>query len=234
MILEFQTKHGRQFRVLRLETNVGLGLALKQGVELCRNEWIARMDSDDISLPDRMEKQLAYVERHPRISVLGGQIMEFVDHPDNPVCIRSVPLELPEIRETFRFRNPMNHVTTLFRRSDILAVGNYEDYPGFEDYQLWARLLDQGYELANLEDCLCQVRVGSDMYRRRGGWMFFRNTYRMQCFMMERNMITVIQFLRNLSVRFFAAALPNCIRSVMFRRVMRKGPVNLQERKEYL
>lgn len=226
VILSFEEQRGEQFRVLRLETNMGLGNALQRGIHVCENEWIARMDSDDISLPDRMEKQLAYVRSHPEVSVVGGQIVEFVDDPANPVDIRSVPLEMPQIRETLRFKNPMNHVTTLFRKSAVLAVGNYEDYPGFEDYQLWARLLAQGYQMANLEDCLCQVRVGLDMYRRRGGWRFFKNTYRMQRFLLERKLITAAQFLRNLIIRFSAAVLPNRLRGAMFRKVMRKDAVN--------
>lgn len=226
VIRSFEERCGEQFRVVRLETNMGLGNALQRGIQVCRNEWIARMDSDDISLPDRMEKQLAYVRSHPEISVVGGQIEEFVDDPANPVDIRSVPLEVSQIRETLRFKNPMNHVTTLLRKSAVLAVGNYEDYPGFEDYQLWARLLSQGYQLANLNDCLCQVRIGADMYRRRGGLVFFKNTYRMQRFLLEQGLITVAQFTRNLAIRFSSAVLPNQLRGAMFRKVMRKEAKN--------
>lgn len=226
VIRSFQKRYGSRFRVLQLQTNMGLGNALHQGIHMCKNEWIARMDSDDIALPDRMEKQLAYVEKHPEVSVVGGQILEFVDDPGNPVDIRSVPLEMPQIRETLRFKNPMNHVTTFFRKSAVLAVGNYEDYPGFEDYQLWARLLAQGFQLANLKDCLCRVRIGSAMYQRRGGWAFLKNTYRMQRFLLEQKLITAVQFARNLTIRFAAAVLPNRLRGTMFRKVMRINAVN--------
>lgn len=222
VILSFQEQCGDRLQVLRLQTNMGLGNALNRGIRMCRNEWIARMDSDDISLPDRMEKQLAYISSHPEVSVLGGQIVEFEKDPGCPVDMRSVPLQMPQIRETLRFKNPLNHVTIFYRKSAVLAAGNYEDYPGFEDYQLWARMLAQGYQMANLKDCLCQVRIGSEMYRRRGGWSFFKNTYRMQRFLLGQKLITVVQFLRNLLIRFAAAALPNRLRGAMFRKVMRK------------
>lgn len=222
-IASFQRQYGSRFRTLRLETNMGLGNALHRGVPFCKNEWIARMDSDDISAPDRMEKELAYVTAHPEVSVVGGQIEEFDADPSVPVDKRCVPLELAEIRETLRFKNPMNHVTTFFRKSDVMAVGGYQNYPGFEDYQLWTNLLSAGYALGNLRDCLCYVRVGDDMYRRRGGWGYFKDTVRMECFLLEKKQITALQFVWNLIVRFMAAEMPNRLRGILFHKVMRKA-----------
>lgn len=232
VIRSFQERYPESFRVLRLEHNWGLGGALHQGVCCCKNEWIARMDSDDISLPDRMEKQLAFLEAHPEVSVVGGQIIEFDEDPSKPLDMRCVPEDMEHIQKTLRLRNPMNHVTTVFRRADVLAVGNYEDRYRFEDYHLWVKLISSGYQMANIPQCCCYVRAGADAFQRRGGYAYFRQALALQMDMRKAGLISIAEFIRNAAVWFAASVvLPSGLRGFLFKKFMRTDVPALQEKK---
>lgn len=213
------------FQILRLPENQGLGLALRRGLPLCRHEYVARMDADDIALPDRMEKLLTAMERDPQICVIGGQIAEFSDEPGQIDCYRIVPTTPEEIQKRVVRRNPMNHMTVLLRKSPVLEAGGYRDMPGFEDYDLWARLLARGCLLRNIDDVCCYVRAGEKLYRRRGGLAYFGRTVRMQRQLLALGLAGRLEILGNLTVRFAAAVLPNRLRSFLFQKLMRRRSV---------
>ena len=160
------------YTVVALEKNVGLGTALNEGIKYCRYEWIARMDSDDIMLPDRFEKQFSFLKKHSNVDVLGGWICEFDDNPQQCARKRKVPSSYGEIVKFAKYRNPMNHVTVIFRSSVVKSVGGYLPMNGFEDYYLWMRMLKSGKYFANIPDVLVKVRTGKDMIRRRQGWRY--------------------------------------------------------------
>ena len=175
---EYASRYPEVFSIVRLEKNSGLGIALRTGLEHCRNEWVVRMDSDDLSAPDRVERQLKALESAPDCSIVGGQIAEFTDSVEQIAGLRRVPTDMDGIRRMLLSRNPVNHVTVMMKKSDIEAVGSYCDFPGFEDYHLWARLIAAGKTVCNIDEVLCYVRVGTDMYGRRGGMQYFRRAKR--------------------------------------------------------
>ena len=211
------------FRIVRLPQNRGLGYALQQGLLRCRCEFVARMDADDIAVRDRVERQLAVMETHTEISVVGGQIAEFTENPEQVTGYRVVSVSEQKIRTTAAFRNPMNHVTVVFRRQDVLDAGGYRDFPGFEDYDLWARMLHDGKRLLNLQDVLCYVRINRDTYRRRGGLSDFRSAVAMQRELRRCGLVTRVQYGRNLIVRCLGTVLlPVGLRGWLFRTCMRK------------
>lgn len=144
VIIDFTAAHPDLFRILRLPENQGLGFALQEGLSACECQLVARMDSDDIALPLRMEHQLAAMVADPCLDVVGGQIAEFVGDPRNIQGYRMVPISPEEVRQRAVRRNPINHMTVLFRRDAVLAAGNYQDMKGFEDYFLWGRMLASG------------------------------------------------------------------------------------------
>lgn len=220
---ELQQEHPELYQIIRLPENRGTGYALQQGLPHCRCEIVAKMDSDDIAVKHRMEWQLAVLQARPDISVVGGQIAEFTAAPEQVTGYRIVPLENGEIRKTAAFRNPMNHVTTVFRRQAALESGGYRDAPGFEDYDLWARMLHDGKQMMNLEETLCLVRVNRDTYRRRGGQAYFRQTVAMQKTLLRCGLLNRRQYLRNLAVRWIGTVLlPPNLRGQFFRILMRK------------
>ena len=206
----------------RLAKNSGLGEALRQGVEKCSYPLIARMDSDDISLPDRFEKQLAYMEKYPKTAVLGGWIQEIDGETLKPIAIREVPCTNTEIKKFIKTRSPFNHMTVMYRKSAVLAAGNYQPFHLMEDYYLWARMAVRGFEMANLPDILLNARVNAKMYGRRGGLKYFKSNYAMSKKLRELGLISLPTFLFNTLVRFCVQVLmPNCVRSYFYKKVLR-------------
>ena len=162
----------RKYSIIKtvpLKENVQLGRALAEGVLHCQYELIARMDTDDIAVENRLELQYQYLEEHPEISVLGGFIEEFDDHDKSYRKVKSMPLAGKELLDYAKYRNPINHMTVMFRKSVVCAMGNYRHFPFLEDYELWVRLLGEGYGFANLPYVLVYARTNSNIYSRRGG-----------------------------------------------------------------
>ena len=141
LLLEYESKYPMLMHVIRLEKNGGLGNALRLGVENAKYNIIARMDSDDICQPDRFEKQLTYLDAHPECDIVGGQMTEFIDSPNNIVGRREVPLTNEEIYEFMKSRCALNHVTVMFRKEAVMKAGNYQDWFWNEDYYLWVRMM---------------------------------------------------------------------------------------------
>ena len=121
-----------EMKVLPLKENVGLGEALHRGVEACSYDWIARMDTDDIATPDRFQQQVDYIEQHPQLDVLGGNIIEFDTEPDQIVAEKQMPLSHEEIIKRLQRRNPFCHMTVFFKKSSVLKAGNYKPLHAYE------------------------------------------------------------------------------------------------------
>lgn len=211
------------FKVIRLSENKGLGNALRIGVEKAGYDLVARMDSDDVSAPDRFEKQIAYMEAHPDCDVVGGQMSEFIDSEDNIVGNRPVPYEDKDIKQYLKSRCPLNHVTVMMRKNAVLGVGNYMDWHYNEDYYLWIRMTLNGAYFANLPDTLVNVRVGKEMYQRRGGWKYFKSEKGLQDYMLGHKMISLPRYCYNTLGRFvIQVAMPNKLRGFIFQKLFRK------------
>lgn len=224
MLSEYETKYPEVMRVIRLEKNGGLGNALKLGVENAKYEIIARMDSDDICMPDRFEKQLAYLESHPDCDIVGGQMTEFIDSPNNIVGRREVPLTNEEIYEFMKSRCALNHVTVMFRKEAVLKAGNYQDWFWNEDYYLWVRMMMADCRFANIPDVAVNVRSGADQYARRGGKKYFDSEIGIKKLMLEKGMITRKEYIVNYIQRFIIQLmLPNSVRGWVFRTFARKN-----------
>lgn len=158
------------FNILRLDKNVGLGKALKTGLLECKNELVARMDDDDISILNRCEKQIELFEKYPRLSIIGSYMDEFENDYSNPVRIKTVPNDIDDIRKYSKRRNPFNHSTVMFKKSAIIAVGNYSEMRTNQDVELWIRLLNNGYVGYNISESLVLFRFDEKTYKRRKDW----------------------------------------------------------------
>lgn len=222
VIEEFQAQYGDLLNIIRLKENCGLGLALQKGISACKSALVARMDSDDISVKNRMELLLPEMIKDPLLGAVGGQIAEFQDTVENVLAERRVPLLYKDIKKRIKYRNPMNHVTTLLRKEAVIQVGNYDNLNGFEDYYLWARLLSSGYHLKNLDIVCCYVRVGDNMYRRRSGMQYFQSVFRMEGYLEQLGLINSFQFTANLMIRCCVAAVPNWLRRFFYMNFLRK------------
>ena len=153
------------------EKNMGLGLALNRGLEFCRNDLVARMDTDDISLPSRCERQLAEFEKHPELAIVGSNVDEFVGSPENVVSTRRVPSEYEEIYEFAKRRNAFNHPAVMYRKSAVLSVGGYSDLRRNQDVDLFGRMLFSGLKAENIDESLLLFRSGDSLAKRRRSWV---------------------------------------------------------------
>lgn len=189
LLNEYEMTYSTVFNIIRLEKNGGLGKALKLGVESAKYDIVARMDSDDICLPNRFELQLQYMEAHPECDIVGGQMTEFIGEPTNVVGKRVVPESNEAIYEYMKSRCALNHVTVMFRKDTILKVGNYQDWFWNEDYYLWVRMMINKCVFANLPEVLVNVRSGEDQYARRGGMRYFESEKGIQKLMLDKHLI---------------------------------------------
>lgn len=167
ILAHYDTENPGIFNYVRLEKNVGIGQAANIGLRICKNELVAKMDADDLSVPDRCERQLDCFKSNPKLSALGGYIEEFEEDPETPFSVRSVPVNYEDILHFAKRRQPFNNVTVMYRRSAVLAVGGYRDFCRSEDYDLYLRLLNAGYYAENLPLCLVKVRVNNGAFARR-------------------------------------------------------------------
>lgn len=211
------------FKIIRLEKNCGHGEARRIGLENCSNELVALMDSDDISSSQRFEKQLECFSKDSEISIVGGNITEFIGEPDNIVGKRVVPVKDADIKDYMKYRCPMNQVTVMFKKSLVDSVGGYIDWFCEEDYYLWLRMSLKGMKFANIPDILVNVRVGEDMYQRRGGLKYFKSEAKLQKYMLDNKVIGFVTFLSNVAKRFIVQVLlPNKIRGFVFKKFARE------------
>lgn len=211
------------FHIIRLEKNGGLGNALKIAVESSKYDLIARMDSDDVSLPTRFEQQLRYFEEHPEVDIVGGDITEFIGDESNIVGERVVPKSNEEIREYMRRRCAFNHMSVMYKRNAVQGAGGYQDWFCNEDYYLWIRMWLNHAVFANTGSILVNVRVGKEMYQRRGGWKYFKSEAKLQSFMLKKGVIRVPRYLVNVSERLILQVLmPNKVRGWVFRTFARQ------------
>lgn len=200
------------------KTNLGLGLALNNGLTHCKNELVARMDTDDISLPKRCEEQLEIFKANSNVDIVGGDIAEFIDKETNIVGRRTVPIGDEEIKEYMKYRCAFNHMAVMFKKQAVLKVGGYKDWFWNEDYYLWIRMLENGCTFANTGTVLVNVRTGADMYSRRGGRKYFESEKKLQDYMLENGIIDKSTYLMNVLKRWIVQVLlPNSIRGWVFR-----------------
>ncbi len=211
-----------RFVTVPLSENRGLGLALAEGILHCSNELIARMDTDDISVPDRFEKQLNAFNNNPKLDVLGGYIAEFATDKDYIVAERIVPLDHREIVKYQRKRDGLNHVSVMFKKSAVLKSGNYKSCLLMEDSLLWANMIKNHCYMANLGEVLVYVRTGDDMLKRRGGLDYFLKYRTGRRTILETGTISRSDYFITVLAQFVVCMMPLSMRSFVFNKILRK------------
>lgn len=203
------------------DNNRGLGYSLNYGLAKCKNELIFRMDTDDIAHPKRFEKQLKFLETNPELSIIGSTIQEFIKSPGDLDKKRTVPSSPESIELRKNIRNPFNHMTVLFKKSDVQNVGGYIDMPGYEDYYLWLRLLKK-YKGANIGEPLVFARIGNNMIGRRQGIEYLIKEIKFQNALIKERLIDLPRYYRNIIVRGLPRILPIFILQLLYQKLLRK------------
>ena len=222
VIVEYCQLFPDVFRVVRLPENKGLGNALQVGVEHCSYDLVARSDSDDICVQDRFEKQVSFLEKHPEISVVGGAIDEFDDDHTKPIRRKELPLQPKDLLSFAKKRNPLNHMTVMFRRKDILQSGSYKPLSYLEDYYLWLRVLGNGYQIANISDRVGQARVCKGRQERRGSKKYRSGRKTLNCYMVSKKIINRFGAFHNmLRIRTWCC-MSGKMRALIYDNILRK------------
>ena len=217
---EFSKKYPNIKR-LPLSENHGLGVALNIGVSACNHELIARMDTDDISLPNRFEKQLEFMKDNPNIDICGTWLTEFIDTRDNLCRMRKVPITDTEIKKYICQRPPFSHPTVMYKKSKVLKAGNYQHFDKLEDWWLWARMMNTGALMANIPESLLLFRTNKETYKRRGGLKFAMNIVRLQKQLYQMHISNKMDVLKCIFIRFTVALIPNWARNILYTKVFR-------------
>ena len=221
VIAEKRRQMGETLTVVRLEKNMGLGNALNEGIRHCRNDLVARMDSDDIACLDRCEKQVAVFNEHPEVSICSGTILEFSETPEDADRRRMLPEGNEAIREFAKRRSPFNHPCVMYNKSAVEAVGSYQHFYRLEDYYLWIRMLMAGYEGYNIQEPLLYMRAGTSMYKRRAGWRYAKTQIELFRFMWKQGFINAWQYAESCIIRSSSALSPNWLRKYMYMTFLR-------------
>lgn len=210
------------FKVIRLEKNQGHGNARRVGLEACSFDLVALMDADDISDMDRFQKQIQVFSNDKNVSVVGGNISEFINEEQNIIGYRVLPSYHEDLVVYLKKRCPFNQVTVMFKKSDVERAGGYVDWYCEEDYYLWLRMYEANMKFYNLQDVLVNVRVGKEMYNRRGGWKYFKSEARLQKYMRRKKIIGIGTYYINIIKRFILQILlTNKLRGWIFKKFAR-------------
>lgn len=220
----------------------GVGPVLARGLVHCRQDFIVRADADDLSRPERCATQLGWMKSHPHVVALGCVIDEFLSFPEGPrdsqhdtsidhlqvqlpiVSSRWVPESSEEISRLASTRNPLNHPSVVFRRPEVLAVGNYRSRPGFEDYDLWLRILAAygARALANLPQSLVLARVGEAHLQRRHGVAYALSEYQFFWACGREGLLPWRAVVRDLLIRIPLRLLPTKLLAVVMQALTRR------------
>lgn len=168
-----------------LNENKGLGIALNEGLNASTNEFVIRVDTDDINHPKRFETQVEFFDKNPDISVSSTTVVEFEQNINIPISYKRLPLSVNQVKHYAKFRNPVNHPASILRKKDIQAVGGFKHMPFFEDYYLWLRLLFNGYKIKNIDEELVFMRINNDFFSRRINWETTKSHFNLYLFMIR-------------------------------------------------
>ena len=221
VISNFEKSYPGLFNVIRLEKNGGLANALNEGIKYCKYDIVARMDSDDVSREDRMEKELAAMENE-MADIVSSNVNEFVGAVDHVVARRVLPESDEEIKSFARKRNPFNHPAVVFKKQQVANIGGYPKYDYFEDYALWVTLLSSGAKGYNVQDELLSMRSDEGMYDRRGGVSYVKCIFAFQKYLRTLGYVSLGESIVQSVTRGMVSLVPSGIRKRIYKRHLRK------------
>lgn len=221
VITQQKKEYKERLNVVLLPERSGLGKALNQGIKYCKHNIVARMDSDDISKPERMQRQLKILQEQ-KVAMVGSAVEEFSKTTKQIMAVRKMPETSEDIRKFAARRNPFNHPSIMYRKDVVEAVGGYLDCPFFEDYYLWGRILKAGYEGYNIQESLLYMRAGEDMYQRRGGIHYARLAVAFRWKLHKMGISRLSDFMISAGGQVLVCLIPNSLRTKFYKKFLRK------------
>ncbi|MEH7159006.1 glycosyltransferase [Neobacillus drentensis] len=209
-------------RIYRLDKNGGLGNALAFGLSKCTYSLIARADSDDLCDSTRFEKQIEFLRKNPKVDVLGTFIEEFDTDYKLPVNQKVLPTTHDDICKMATFRNPINHMTVMFKKEIIIKCGSYQHLPYLEDYYMWVRAIENGATLSNLDEYLVHARIGNGMVQRRSNKKYIESWKILNQYMLKHKMVSIGKYFRNLLLIRLFVYMPVSLKGLVYKNILRR------------
>lgn len=209
-----------ELKVYSIRENKGLGNALNEGLQHCSHNIIARMDTDDICKPNRFEKQISFLKDNPDIDICSSAIEEFIVNTDNVITQKNLPELHTDIVQYAKKRCPINHPTVVYKKDMVIKAGGYIGFP--EDYYLWVRMIQNGCKFYNFQESLLWFRSSPEVFKRRGGWKYAKNELKFQWLFFKIGFLTFPQFIYNSFIRMSVRVVPNRIRILIYKQIIRK------------
>lgn len=222
VIEEFISKYDNVFHIVKLEKNRGLGLALREGIQYCKNELVVRMDSDDYSVPERCEKLLSVYKNNQELDIIGSFEAEFEDDSMNVVAVHKVPESSEEIFTFMKKRCALLHPTVMFKKSAVIKSGNYRDVRLYEDYDLFMRMVvEYQCKAYNIQENLYYIRINEAFYDRRGGWNYLKTAVKFKYKQLKQKNISKIDFVISAGGQAVVCLMPNKMRRWFYMKFLR-------------
>lgn len=216
---EWSDRYPERTKVIAFEKNRGTGKALQAGLSACTHELIAKVDSDDVSVKNRFKRQIEYLADNPDIAAVGAYMKEIL--PNGEQRVREVPESSEEVRSYARFRAPINHPTSMYRKSAVESVGGYRDLRSMQDYDLWIRLLVAEYDLANIPEVLVKSEVSDNWHARRGGIEYARIEFDLLRDFRRMGFLNNRELLFNICTKMPVRMAPNIVRKTLYSTILR-------------
>lgn len=224
VIAEYEEKNKGLFKIIEFESNKGLGEALRIGIDASETELIARMDSDDYSVPDRCEKQLECFKKNPKLEVVGSFEAEFTKSLDKVTSIHRVPETHKEIKKFMRKRCALLHPTVMYKKSSVLQSGSYRTVPLYEDYDLFVRMVIENNAYSyNIQENLYYIRTSEDFFKRRGGVKYMKTVLRFKWNQFIKGNMSLLDFSISGIGQAIVCLLPNSLRRLFYMKLLRNN-----------
>ena len=221
IVKSFESEYSGIFNSVRLIENVGTGLAANAGIKECKYELIVKMDSDDISLPNRCQKQLLMFLKNPKLDMVGAYIEEFDNSTGKPIAIKKTPLTHDKIMKYAKRRNPFNNQTLIFKKSMAEKVGGYTDIKRCEDYEFITKMLMAGAVGENLPEVLVRYRVSKDNLKRRKNWANTKSFIKVRKDLFKSGFSNIFDFIIPCAAQIILFLLPERFTAWVYKHLLR-------------
>lgn len=209
------------FKIIKLPNNVGSGEASRIAILNCKNDYVVRMDSDDISMPNRCELEMKFLEEHPDYDMVGSNTAEFIDDITNIIANRTMPETNEDIIKFAKKRCPYVHSSMMMRKSMVLKAGNYENRRYAEDYDLWVRMIQAGAKGYNIQQNLVYMRANETFYSRRGGKKTLNDVLTLRKKFYKSKFISLPQYIEGNIIHTVVCCMPNGMRTWFYKTFLR-------------
>ena len=221
---EYNAQKPSLFKFVPLSENVGLGSAYKAGTDYCTCDYIAIMDCDDYSIPERCEKEAEYFIAHPETDIVGSSVAEFSGNIDNRISFRKMPVSHEECVKFAHSRCPCVHPSTMLKKSALLKAGGYKKCLYAEDYHLYVRMIMNGCIFYNFPDAFVQVRISDNFYERRGGTKYLKHILSCKREFYKMGFYSLFDLIKSSVIHTSVCIMPNSLRALFYKKLLRKAP----------